>query len=270
MSNIRDTARDYSEAVSAGDGTSAPSAITRASHPLAGEGSSDAGTCDVFLPETAAAVVNGRRRLLPGTFWTEARIARLREAWVSTDPYISSRDLALELGTTKNAVVARAHRMGLPDRNRMARPNLTEVYGGRIREMAAGGLTQIEIAARLTLSRNTINGICRALGIKTDPGAVRFAVAESNRRRAGEKRGPRAAEPMAERRVRNPMLTPAQQAQVDRHKAAHWRPAALKGLPPVTRDEADALVREWLARNKPTVCAPAVVVEPSNAGARWK
>jgi transcriptional regulator with XRE-family HTH domain len=353
MSNMRDTARDYSEAVSAGGCVSSPLATpARASHPLAGEGSSAAGvSLDVSSP-TAPPVSDGRRRLLdregraelaqriqalmdaerltmaeagkrlnvspdmlqrlardhslradPAVI-RERRIANLRSGFVgpaSLESLNRGRAIQRERSAAEDARIVAALQVkskaevmaefGVTVRRlRLARERHAAANGEKRTRAAINAATALEWKERrarvandlrrvvnegysitkagelLGMRRDRALKIAREFGVKPQP-KVRPV-------RLYQPKAPRAVtqtpEPMAERRVRNPMLTPAQQAQVDRHKAAHWRPAALKGLPPVTRDEADALVREWLARNKPTVCAPAVVVEPSNAGARWK
>jgi len=45
--------------------------------------------------------------------WPEARLAVLRTLWASG---LSTPKIALQLSTTKNAVIARARRLGLPGR----------------------------------------------------------------------------------------------------------------------------------------------------------
>jgi hypothetical protein len=69
--------------------------------------------------------------------------------------------------------------------------------------------------------------------------------------------------------ARNPFLTAGQQANVDAVKARFWIYARTY-LPPPTREEADRLVAEFIERRNVTVCPPAVVVEPSNAGVKWR
>lgn len=53
-------------------------------------------------------------------FWTDDNIARLRRLWA--DDQLSSSTIALRLGTTKNAVVGKAHRLGLPSRPSPIKP----------------------------------------------------------------------------------------------------------------------------------------------------
>lgn len=48
--------------------------------------------------------------------WTAERDARLRALWMQHDPRLSAAAIAAELGTTKNAIVGRAARLGLPGR----------------------------------------------------------------------------------------------------------------------------------------------------------
>jgi hypothetical protein len=81
---------------------------------------------------------------------------------------------------------------------------------------------------------------------------------------------PPAAAPLA---PPNPYRTAAQQQQVDRIKAQTWhrRDARLQALAPPTREEADALVAQFLARRSVTVCPPAAEVQqPHNSGVGWR
>ena len=50
-----------------------------------------------------------------GGFWTADKVAQLRTLWSAT-PELSATDIAAQLGTVKNAVVGKAHRIGLPSR----------------------------------------------------------------------------------------------------------------------------------------------------------
>lgn len=45
--------------------------------------------------------------------WTARKVETLRQLWADGK---SARKIGLELGTTKNAVIGRAHRLGLPAR----------------------------------------------------------------------------------------------------------------------------------------------------------
>lgn len=72
----------------------------------------------------------------------------------------------------------------------------------------------------------------------------------------------------AKRCERNPFLTSGQQATVDRIKHREWTKRHPLGVP--SAEEADRLVREWLARNTPTVCPAPRIDEPSNFGAKWR
>lgn len=50
---------------------------------------------------------------LPGGAWTPERSEQLRELWESGQP---ASEIAKEMGTTKNAIVGKAHRLGLKGR----------------------------------------------------------------------------------------------------------------------------------------------------------
>jgi GcrA cell cycle regulator len=48
-------------------------------------------------------------------FWNEERLAKLRELW--TTPDLSAAAIAREMGTTKGAILGKAHRIGLAESN---------------------------------------------------------------------------------------------------------------------------------------------------------
>jgi hypothetical protein len=51
-------------------------------------------------------------RVSTNSFWTKARARRLKSLWVQKK---STRDIAEELGCSKNAVIGKAKRLGFPD-----------------------------------------------------------------------------------------------------------------------------------------------------------
>jgi hypothetical protein len=71
----------------------------------------------------------------------------------------------------------------------------------------------------------------------------------------------------------NPKRTRAQQRQANLIKSREWRrrDTRLQALPAPSRDEADALVAQFLARRSVTVCPPAAEVQqPHNSGVGWR
>lgn len=48
--------------------------------------------------------------------WTDEKIQRLREMWVAESPRLSGTEIGRKLGFSKNAVVGKARRIGLPSR----------------------------------------------------------------------------------------------------------------------------------------------------------
>lgn len=48
--------------------------------------------------------------------WDEARDARLRDLWMQDSPRLSTHQIGVALGLSKNAIVGRARRLGLPGR----------------------------------------------------------------------------------------------------------------------------------------------------------
>ena len=69
--------------------------------------------CDKGTPARAARRMGGqvRETWRPLGEWTPERDDRLRDLW---DSGISGSQIGVQLGTTKNAVIGRAHRLGLP------------------------------------------------------------------------------------------------------------------------------------------------------------
>lgn len=197
-----------------------------------------------------------------GSFWTAERDAILTRLWSQADPYMTSNAIAKSFGLTKNAIVGRARRMGLPQRSTLVldRPTTTSIHGAEVRRLAELGHSQREIAKALKLTRHGVSWICGQLGLRMDKAAMKHAVARSNRKRAGEQR--MRAEPRG-----NPFLTPAQQENVSSHKKRMWGNPTLRALPPPDAEEAARLVAEFIARRGVTVCPPAAeIVVPTNAG----
>ena len=56
----------------------------------------------------------------PPAWWIPERTKRLRELWETTD--VSATNIGLELGTTKNAIIGKAHRLGLRLRKMTIKP----------------------------------------------------------------------------------------------------------------------------------------------------
>ena len=48
--------------------------------------------------------------------WTDERLATLRGLWCQTDPQLTTNQIADRMGISKNAIVGKAHREGLPGR----------------------------------------------------------------------------------------------------------------------------------------------------------
>lgn len=88
-----------------------------------------------------------------GGGWDDARMAQLRELWASG---LSAARIAAEMGVSKNTVIGRVHRMGLPSRAspigaaRDGAPTAEQVAEIR-RMLATSAATQREIADHLGL-----------------------------------------------------------------------------------------------------------------------
>lgn len=87
--------------------------------------------------------------------WSEEQENQLRKLWAKglTTPEIGRR-----LGVTKNAVIGRAHRLGLPKRpSPIVAAGTTSIERNKtIREMAAQGTVQRAIADTVGISRDTV------------------------------------------------------------------------------------------------------------------
>ena len=159
-----------------------------------------------------------------------------------------------------------------------------------LRAKLAEGFSVRAAAAALGWSRAKAKEIASKFGLKADPATIKRAelqgarkagavIAERTRKPPKPPKEPRAKaapkpKPEPVRLERNPFLSAAQQASVDRHKERCWASASnrrLAEMGPPTRDEADRLVAEFIARRGVTVCPPAApVLEPINSGARWR
>jgi len=60
------------------------------------------------------------RTLTHEKLWTDAKLAQLAQLWnekrVGGQPLYSTADIAMQMGMTKNAIIGKAHRLGLPPR----------------------------------------------------------------------------------------------------------------------------------------------------------
>jgi ribosome-binding protein aMBF1 (putative translation factor) len=184
--------------------------------------------------------------------------------WVQRDPYVTTSQIAERLGTTKDTVAGRAFRLKLPNRTAfMPRPEThADRYGEQIRAAEARGLSQRMIADEIGIPRQRVAFVCSVLNIRVDPAANRYAVAQSNRRRAGEKRA---------KRKPNPFLTPAQQANVAKQSGGSWHMQRMRAVPPPTPEEAARLIAEHIAKHGISRCPPAEeIAAPLNSGVGWR
>jgi len=153
-----------------------------------------------------------------------------------------------------------------------------EALARDLRALVEGGMPVRTAGRKLGMTKTMANRIARENGIKPDPLVLKnwraARTAERNTARAAAHRAARAeASPAASLAPANPYRTAAQQQQVDRIKAQTWRrrDTRLQALAPPSREEADALVAQFLARRSVTVCPPAgEVQEPHNSGVGWR
>jgi hypothetical protein len=254
---------------SARSGGATPTGIVpspAASDPLAGEGSSDAGM-DVSSLNCARQVSQPAGRLSGGGNKHQARdqavAALLAEG--------KSRAETMEaLGLTYWQVDEAMRRTGARVLNttvaRMrAQANKLFIERGqeRRREVVklAATLDPAAIAKRIGIARARVYEILREEGLAA--GATKPAKPKPIAK-------PPAAAPLA---PPNRKRTRAQQRQANLIKSREWRrcDTRLQALPAPSRDEANALVAQFLARRSVTVCPPAAEVQhPHNSGVGWR
>jgi len=78
--------------------------------------------------------------------WTEAKIEELKRLW--PDPNYSGREIGRVVGMTKNSVISKAYKLGLPDRRGLIRPGPKPAF--------ATSVCNLSIAVNL---RNTVKRI---------------------------------------------------------------------------------------------------------------
>ena len=214
----------------------------------------------------------------------EQRRERIKAAALDR-PHLTQSQLAKAIGETLSAVQkalavprSQANYIGAfhieqAKRARERRAHIAAV----MRADLDAGLTKREAIEKHGFSRNLAHEVCTAYGLTPKKSAVKAALQRAGVKGAQKRqlapKPPKAADVRAEPAGPNPRLSAAQQAQVDRMRNRFWvrTRADLMALPPPTRDEADALVQQFLARGgKVTVSEPAApVVVPCNAGASW-
>lgn len=236
--------------------------------PLAGEGTSDAG-----LPVSSQHNCAGRgsqpaRRLSGAGNKHQARDQAVAAALAEGKSRAEMMEaLGLSYWQVDEAVRRTGARVLDTTVARMrAEANKLFIQRGRERRKEvvrlAATLDPAAIATRIGITRARVYEILREEGLAA--GATKPAKA------AKPAAKPPAAAPLA---PPNPYRTAAQQQQVDRIKAQTWRrqDARLQALGPPSREEADALVAQFLARRSVTVCPPAAEVqEPHNSGVGWR
>lgn len=101
--------------------------------------------------------------------WTEGRMAELRELWAAGH---SCAEIARRMGGTKNGIVGKAHRMGLPARPSPINSAARSAQAAEVRaEKLAGavalkreGYSNAQIARQLGLNRETAGKMLRDAG----------------------------------------------------------------------------------------------------------
>ena len=104
--------------------------------------------------------------------WSDKQIERLRELW---DAGHSTDQIAIRLGVTKNAVVGKAHRLGVPGRPSPIRMEWSDAQIERLRELWAEGHSTEQIAMRMGVSKNSVVGKSHRLDLPARPSPIRAA-----------------------------------------------------------------------------------------------
>lgn len=97
------------------------------------------------------------------TKWTAERDAELTRHWEAGQ---SAKQSATELGVTRNAVIGRRYRLGLPAHPSFINAPWTEERNTQLRQYCADGVSAREIATRLGVARNTALAQIYKLGLR--------------------------------------------------------------------------------------------------------
>jgi GcrA cell cycle regulator len=105
---------------------------------------------------------------MPGMDWTGQQIQELRKLWAEG---LSTRRIGERMGISKNAVVGKAHRLGLPERESPVlrgdrSPDAVskrEATKAKAVELYQGGMQRAQIAARLELNPDYVSNLLRGV-----------------------------------------------------------------------------------------------------------
>lgn len=84
--------------------------------------------------------------------WTPTAIGRLRELW--DDRSLSAADIGLRMGRSKNAILGKGRRLGLPGRPSPITARLPDELIGKIKAAKLSGLSQRQIAVTFGVSKS--------------------------------------------------------------------------------------------------------------------
>lgn len=101
--------------------------------------------------------------------WTPAAIANLRRLWAEGH---STAEIARRMDTTKNAIIGKSHRLGLPGRPSPIKRKAAAVETRQQQAVAMGraGHATGEISAKLGIHVDTARTLLRRAGLNRPPG----------------------------------------------------------------------------------------------------
>ena len=100
--------------------------------------------------------------------WNDATEGRLRSLWAEGH---SAQEIGRRMGVSKNAIVGKAHRLGLAERGSPIKGERIDwtTRDDALREMRANGMSAKTLADRIGVSQSMVHGRLHKLGIAEPP-----------------------------------------------------------------------------------------------------
>lgn len=166
-----------------------------------------------------------------------------------------------KLGMSKSVSAQIAKDFGIKSGlGKMRDTSTRDAHAEQMRALLDKGLTIPAAAAQIGIGITNARDIAADYGLQAKPGAViaaRIAGLKASAKQPGERT--------------KAGWTEAQYDAADALRKRIWGNPILASMPPVTDEEAERLVAEFLARKAVTVCPPAATPQlPFNAGQYWR